>query len=99
MQHDESGESRGAESPEANHHHISYRHKLDTNAIVPSGINREAIAGHTYCWIRAKLFCHPCWLFHSTIAIIVYRAQEVGVIDMDLLWTNANYWTYPRTRC
>jgi hypothetical protein len=45
------------------------------------------------------LFSNPCWLFHRTITIIVYRAQEVGVIDMNLLWIDSNYWTYPESKC
>jgi hypothetical protein len=57
------------------------------------------MSGQTYCWIRAKLFSNPSWLVHPTIAVVVYRAQEVGVIDVNLLWTNPNYWTYAENRC
>jgi hypothetical protein len=56
------------------------------------------MSGDTYRWIRAKLFGDPCWLFHPTIANIVSRAQEVGIIDMNFLWAIPNYWTYPETR-
>jgi len=57
----------------------------------------NALSGLTYCWIRAELFSNPGWFFYPTIAVIIYRAHEVGIIYMNLLWTDLNDGTYGST--